>query len=733
MANPRFEQLNDEQRKAVNIVDGPIMAVAGAGSGKTRVLTNRVAYLIEETGIAPDHILAITFTNKAANEMRERVHQLIGESGSLRGLWILTFHAMGARILRNEIGRLGYKQNFQILDSRDTEIITKNLLKEHNYDTKRFTPKEIADKIAYLKEDETLFRVYPEPVRGVLHQIYPAYCDYLKSNNLVDFKDLLVLPLKLLKEHPEVLKTYRNRFQYILVDEFQDTNNLQYDIVSLLAGKHRNLFIVGDEDQSIYAFRGSNIDNIKKFMKEFPEHKKIVLNQNYRSKTRILRAANDVISHNKKRIEKELYSELGEGEKLIHFKGENDEEEVYYVYNKIKQFSRQGIPYGEMVILYRNNAMSRKFEDLFIKYHIPYKVIGNLSFYKRKEIKDIIAYMRLLLNTGDDYAFTRIHNEPKRGVGEVSFAKIRDEANKRNVKMMDVIEPDMDFLSKRAAKRLNELKSAMTGIQSRLEEQNLLETYDEILDKSGYMAMLENDNHTEEQKIQAERRRENLQEFKTVLLERLRDYAAEVSNHEKLSDILNDLALREATQELTDDEDYISLMTMHSAKGLEFKIVFVTCLEQTLFPSSQSLFEKADVEEERRLFYVALTRAKDRVILTNARSRFMYGRYMHNKDSQFLGEIDDEHLERHGLAKERKSKTFNLRKSRRKRKKRKQPHIGYERSEKDLKLGDKVKHTTFGEGVVVDLSGRKVTVAFDKETGIKTLLKDHPSIEKVKS
>jgi DNA helicase-2/ATP-dependent DNA helicase PcrA len=527
-----------------------------------------------------------------------------------------------------------------------------------------------------------------------------------------------------------VLATYRRRFQYILVDEFQDTNNLQYDIVSLLAGKHRNLFIVGDEDQSIYAFRGSNIDNIKKFMKEFPEHEKIVLNQNYRSKARILRAANDVISHNKKRIEKDLYSELGEGEKLIHFKGETDEEEVYYVYNQIKQYHRQGTPYGDMVILYRNNAMSRKFEDLFIKYHIPYKVIGNLSFYKRKEIKDIIAYLRLLLNTGDDYAFTRIHNEPKRGVGEVSYAKIRDEADRRNVKLMDVIEPDMDFLSSRATARLNELKDAITDIQEHLEEQNLIETYDEILKRSGYMAMLENDNHTEERKIQAERRKENLQEFKTILLERLRDYAGDVSNHEKLSDILNDLALREETEELTDDEDYVSLMTMHSAKGLEFDIVFVTCLEQTLFPSSQSLFEKADVEEERRLFYVALTRARERVILTNAQSRFMYGRYMHNPDSQFLGEIDDKHLERHGLAKRRKTKPIHQIK-RKKKKRRKPVSVGYEPSKKHLKLGDKVNHTTFGEGVVVDLSGRKVTVAFNKETGIKTLLKDHPSIEKV--
>uniref|UniRef100_UPI0040569575 ATP-dependent helicase n=1 Tax=Candidatus Electrothrix sp. TaxID=2170559 RepID=UPI0040569575 len=435
MKKTGIANLNKEQKKAVEIVHGPVMAVAGAGSGKTSVLTNRIAYLIDEAGISPAHILAITFTNKAANEMRERVQTLVDVD--MEHIWISTFHSMGAHFLRREIHHLDYDSNFQIVDDQDSINIIKNLMKNHNYSLNTYSPKITAGLVGKLKSQLSSITQIEEPIRSMIEDIYPKYNAYLKENNLVDFEDLLLLTLKILKNFEEVLKRYQEKFQYILVDEFQDTNNMQYNIIYELAKAHRNIFIVGDEDQSIYAFRGSNIKNIKKFATDFPEHVKIILNQNYRSKDTILKAANSVIKNNSNRIPKNLFSELGEGEKLIHFKAGTDEEEAYYVYEQIRKLRRKNVPLSEMVILYRNNSMSRRFEDLFLKYNLPHKVVGNLSFYKRKEIKDIIAYLHLLVNSGDDYSFSRIYNTPKRGVGNVSFAKLLDFAQENHFKLID--------------------------------------------------------------------------------------------------------------------------------------------------------------------------------------------------------------------------------------------------------------------------------------------------------
>lgn len=729
MAKGIFEDLNQSQIEAVKTVDGPVMAVAGAGSGKTRVLTNRIAYLVGEIGISPSNILAITFTNKAAEEMRSRVFNLI--EIPVKGIWISTFHAMGAKILRYDIHNLGYDRDFQIVDDEDSNIITKTLLKKHNYDLKQFYPKIINKLIQKVKGNQTKISFLEEPIKSVIDQIYPEYNQYLKENNLVDFQDLLVLILKLFNQFPKVLEKYQDMFQYILVDEFQDTNDLQYDIVRLLSKKHKNIFIVGDEDQSIYAFRGSNIKNLHKFTTDFPNYKKVILDQNYRSKDNILKAANSVIKNNRSRIPKDLFSTLGPGEKIVHYKAGNDEEEAYFVYDKIRSLLHSGYEKSDIAILYRNNSMSRRFEDTFLKYNMPHKVIGNISFYKRKEIKDVIAYLRLLVNKGDDYAFSRICNIPKRGLGNVTYSKLEDYAKENNLKMMDVIDADMPYANKKSIEALNKLKNDIIDLQKDIEKRNLLETYDLLLEKSGYKAMLENNDLVGDKAFEAERRLDNINEFKTIILEKIQDYDVNFSNYEILATMLNDLALREEAEDAMEQTDYVSLMTVHSAKGLEFKVVFITCLEQTLFPSSQSLQEHNNVEEERRLFYVALTRAKDLVFLTNCKSRFMYGHYMENLDSQFLEEIDDELVERKGMYRpkniviekpyHRKSKTYTVK------------TYDYQEVEQEVVVGDKILHKTFGKGVIVSVDTDKITVAFKSPTGIKILLKDHPSYEVLES
>lgn len=720
-----LENLNSQQILAVKNVHGPIMAVAGAGSGKTRVLTRRIAYLIEEEGIHPGNILAITFTNKAAEEMRKRVVNLL--DFSIEGAWISTFHAMGAKILRYDIHHLGYKSDYQIIDDEDSAIIIKNLMKDHNYDRKNFSPKITANLFAAIKGEQASFNSIQEPIRSMAIQLYPLYNAYLKKNNLVDFQDLLILVLELFRNYPEVLRKYQEKFEYILVDEFQDTNDLQYEIVHLLAKKHRNLFIVGDEDQSIYAFRGSNIQNIKKFMVDFPEHMTILLNQNYRSKDTILKAANSVIKNNRNRIKKELYSTLGSGEKVIHYKAGTDEEEAYYIYEKIKHFWKQGVRLNDIAVLYRNNAMSRRFEDILLKFNVPHRVIGNISFYKRKEIKDIIAYLHLLINMGDDYSFSRVYNTPKRGVGDATFAKLVEEAQSSNLRLFDLINEQSEILKGKAKDTMVNFKNMIIELKEKINQQSLLDTYDQLVEKSGYKTMLENDDATLDISFQSERRLDNLNEFKSLMMEKIAGYDINFTNYEILVNLLNDLALHEQAQEIDDFGEYVNLMTVHSAKGLEFKIVFITCLEQGLFPSNQSLMETMNIDEERRLFYVALTRAKDQVYLTNSQTRFMYGHYMSNLDSQFIEEIDNELMDRKGMYQPKKA-TFEKPKQR--------PTVDmdevqytYDEVKQNVSVGSKIEHKTFGKGVIVALEEDKIRVAFPNPIGIKILIKDHPSYE----
>ncbi|MFW5794019.1 MAG: ATP-dependent helicase [Bacillota bacterium] len=727
MENSILKNLNNEQEKAVKIVEGPVMAVAGAGSGKTSVLTNRIAYLIKEAGISPSNILALTFTNKAATEMKERVYKLI--KLPINNIWISTFHSMGANFLRSEIDNLGYDKNFQIIDDQDSANIIKNLLKKHNFDLKQYSPNITAKLIGLIKGNLKTINQVEEPIKSMLQQIYPLYNEYLMANNLVDFEDLLLLPLKILKDFSGVLKRYQEKFQYILVDEFQDTNNMQYQIIYELAKKHRNIFIVGDEDQSIYAFRGSNIYNINKFTKDFPEYKKIILNQNYRSKDTILKAANSVIKNNENRIPKDLYSELGKGEKLIYYRANTDEEEAYYVFEQIRKLRRSGINLSDIVVLYRNNSMSRRFEDIFLKYNLPHKVVGNLSFYKRKEIKDIIAYLHLLVNSGDDYSFSRVYNIPKRGVGKVTFQKIQDFAEANNLKLFDCIDDESNILTGKAKEEMNKFRQMIIELKSGLEKRTLLETYDLLLEKSGYREMLEKSDSTRDKTFQSERKLDNLNEFKTIILEQISDYKSNISNYDKLSTLLNDLVLHIEAEETKEDEA-VSLMTIHSAKGLEFKVVFITCLEQTLFPSIRTSQESVnDIDEERRLFYVAITRAKDLVFLTNCKTRFMYGRYMNNLESQFLEEIDMQYVDKRGTNHARDYSQERIRN------RSNQPKFGnytYKKDNKIIKVSDKVNHKVFGKGVVVEVKGDLVKIAFSVPYGIKTLVKDHPSFKVVR-
>jgi DNA helicase-2/ATP-dependent DNA helicase PcrA len=582
---------------------------------------------------------------------------------------------------------------------------------------------------AAIKGEQASFNSIQEPIRSMVIQLYPLYNAYLKKNNLVDFQDLLILILELFRNYPEVLRKYQEKFEYILVDEFQDTNDLQYEIVHLLAKNHRNLFIVGDEDQSIYAFRGSNIQNIKKFMEDFPEHMTILLNRNYRSKDTILKAANSVIKNNRNRIKKELYSTLGSGENVIHFKAGTDEEEAYYIYEKIKHFWKQGVRLNDIAILYRNNAMSRRFEDILLKFNIPHRVIGNISFYKRKEIKDIIAYLHLLINMGDDYSFSRVYNTPKRGVGDATFAKLVEEAQNSNLRLFDLIDEQSEILKGKAKDTMLNFKNMIIELKEKINQQSLLDTYDQLVEKSGYKAMLENDDATLDRSFQSERRLDNLNEFKSLMMEKIAGYDINFTNYEILVNLLNDLALHEQAQEIDDTGEYVNLMTVHAAKGLEFKIVFITCLEQGLFPSNQSLMETMNIDEERRLFYVALTRAKDQVYLTNSQTRFMYGHYMSNLDSQFIEEIDNELMDRKGMYQAKKA-VFEKPKQR--------PTVDmdevqytYDEVKQNVSVGSKIEHKTFGKGVIVALEDDKIRVAFPSPIGIKILIKDHPSYEVV--
>ncbi len=635
--------LNDMQRKAVMQTDGPVLILAGAGSGKTTVLVNRIAYIIETKNIRPANIMAITFTNKAANEMRERVSRVIGELS--RDMWLCTFHSACVKILRAHAALLGYTNDFVIYDTQDTKTVLKECYRDLDIDEKNYPLRAVASVISNAKNDmqapETFALINEGDYRlGKVAEIYKLYQKKLRQNNAVDFDDILLLAVQILAENPEVLKKYQERFRYIMVDEYQDTNNIQYQLISLLASDHQNICVVGDDDQSIYKFRGANIQNILNFEDNFPNATVIKLEQNYRSTQNILDAANAVIHNNSERKDKSLWTEKSGGEKIKVYTGYNERDEAIYISHEIEKLHQSGKKYSDIAILYRTNAQSRVIEELLMRCAIPYKVFGGLRFYDRKEIKDIVAYLRLILNPNDGVSFSRIINEPKRGIGKTTLDKIADISNDFDKSYFEIAKNAhlYETLS-RSAPKLIEFASLITDLQKSAKSMSVKDFAEKVLGDTGYTASLITENT-----IEAKTRIDNLGEFLSAISEYEKS-----EEQPSLSGFLENISLVSDIDGYEENDDTCTLMTIHSAKGLEFPQVFVTGMEEGLFPSSRSLEKSEDLEEERRLCYVAITRAKEQLVLTLAKSRTLYGQTTHQAASRFLTEIPKKYLTEDGV------------------------------------------------------------------------------------
>jgi len=636
--------LNDMQKKAVLQTEGPVLILAGAGSGKTTVLVNRIAYIIETKNIRPYNIMAITFTNKAANEMKERVERVIGDLS--RDMWLCTFHSACVRILRSHISLLGFTNDFVIYDTADTKTVLKECYKDLDIDEKNYPYKLVSSIISNAKDDlqdPSAFRL----VNGndfrmqKICDIYDLYQKKLKSNNAVDFDDILVFAVKILADNPDVLEKYQDRFRYIMVDEYQDTNNAQYMLISMLAAKHENICVVGDDDQSIYKFRGANIQNILNFEDTFSDTCVIKLEQNYRSTSTILDAANAVIHNNRARKDKSLWTQNGVGEKIKLHIGYNERDEALYIANEIEKLKSSGKPLSDVAILYRTNAQSRVIEDLLIRNAIPYKVVGGLRFYDRKEIKDIIAYLRLILNQNDDISLGRIINEPKRSIGKTTLDKIYEISGDFDISSFEVIRYADRYQSlSRASVKLVEFAELILSLKKASHTMPLVEFVEKVIADSGYSAML-----IAENSVEAKTRLDNLGEFLSAVSE----YEKSEENP-TLSGFLENAALISDLDGYDETDDLVVLMTIHSAKGLEFPTVFLAGMEEGLFPSARSTEKAEDIEEERRLCYVAITRAKKQLYITGAKSRTLYGQTTHQTDSRFLAEIPKEYLVEDGMA-----------------------------------------------------------------------------------
>ncbi|MBE6152127.1 MAG: ATP-dependent DNA helicase PcrA [Firmicutes bacterium] len=688
--------LNDKQMEAVKITEGPLLVLAGAGSGKTKVLTTRIAYLISEIGVSPYNILAITFTNKAAKEMKGRVIDILGDVA--KKIQISTFHSFGVSILREHYQKLGYKENFTILDSEDVLTIIKKILKDLNLDVKDYNPRAIRNKISGAKNEimsPTDYERYANTdFEEKVLEVYKRYEQKLKLSNSIDFDDLLILPIKLFKENPNVLKEYQERFQYILIDEYQDTNEAQYILVKMLGAKYRNVCVVGDESQSIYSFRGSNYRNILNFERDYSDCQTVLLEQNYRSTGTILNAANDVIINNTQRKDKKLWTENGEGDKIIYHRSIDEKDEAFYVMKEIQSLITSGVNRNEIAVLYRTNAQSRTIEESLLRENIPYKVVGSFYFYNRKEIKDLISYLKLIYNTDDNISLTRVINTPKRGIGDKTVLDLTLKAEENNLSIYEVIDCGKPLEFKKIIEKLKEEKEKLT----------LTELVDKVLEFSGMREELE-----KEKTIESEIRLENLEEFKSITRNFEENYGI-VS----LEEFLLEISLVADMTEHKDEVDVVTLMTVHSAKGLEFNYVFLIGLEEGIFPHTNSLMSENEIEEERRLCYVAITRAKKKLWLVNASRRTLYGVDSANPQSRFINEINDKYL-----IKEVKE-TSNFAK------------FKVEIDENaEYNLGDKVKHISFGVGVIVGIDKSILSVAFPHPHGIKKLIKGHKSIQKI--
>ncbi len=695
------DSLNDRQKEAVVNTDGPMLILAGAGSGKTKVLTTKVAYLIEEKNIDPNNILAITFTNKAAKEMKERIFKLEGNSAFY--IQISTFHSFGLKILKENCELLGYEKNFTILDSDDSLSIIKKIMKELNIDANKYNPKAIKNVISNNKNeiiDPEKYSLYVNTdFDEIALEVYRKYEKSLKINNAVDFDDLLILPLKLFNNNPEVLQKYQEKYKYVFIDEYQDTNEPQYILSKMISAKYKNITVVGDADQAIFTWRGANYKNILNFEKDYKDAKVVLLEENYRSTKTILNAANNVIKNNKVRKEKNLWTQNEEGSKITYYKAFDEKDESNYVVNEIKKLIEKGVNPKDICVLYRANAQSRTVEEAFLTSNISYNIVGSYAFYNRKEIKDLIAYLKLIYNNKDDVSLLRVINYPKRGIGNKAIENLAIKSNVLDKSLYEVIDSGKELDFKNMIEEIKKEESHLT----------LTELIDMVLDKSGMKKSLE-----DEKSIEADIRLENLEEFKSIAK------AMEINEGiVSLEELLDKLALvSDVSEQKNDNEDKVTLMTMHAVKGLEYDYVFIVGVEEGLFPHSNSLESNDELEEERRLCYVAITRAKKKLYLINARSRILYGKVSSNVPSRFINEISDEYIETIG-----KKEDINVFK----------PKIDKNKmmnEDNDLHPGDMVNHDKYGFGVVVTIDGSIATISF-KRDGLKKLMKNHKSIHKM--
>ena len=752
-----LENLNPQQREAAQHIDGPLLILAGAGSGKTATMTHRIAYLIENGGASPYEILAVTFTNKAAGEMRQRVEKLVGHCP---GMWLLTFHAMSLRILREHADIVGYEKNFVVYDTVDQKTLIKNIIKEQKLDTKIFPQAYLSSVISKQKEADISPEEYLEINGGefknkVIYNVYSAYQRELRKNNAMDFDDLLLNAFHVLKKSPEILSGYQSRFRYIMVDEYQDTNHLQYEIIRLLASARRNLCVVGDDDQCIYQWRGADIQNILDFEKDFPDAKVIKLEQNYRSYGNILAAAHSVIRNNRGRKQKKLWTSKDAGDKIVYRRCDSDKEEAYYIAREIDLLKGRNRTYDDFAILYRTNAQSRLFEDALKRRKIPYQILSGFSFYDRKETKDMLCYMRLVANPADDLALKRVINEPKRGIGATTLGKLEALAQVRGESLFKTLadEEILYSLPSKAVEPVREMMEVLLLCRQEKENLRVSDIYDNLLVRTGYMKALENEKTQE-----AESRIENLMDFKSFIYD-YEEEKAKAGETANLEEFLEKVATDSDADKYDEAAGKVTLMTMHSAKGLEFPVVFLPGLEDGLFPGHRAMDSEAAMEEERRLCYVGMTRAEEKLFLTSAAYRVMYGRGDYTRESVFLHEVDKSLLDEAGdtvFVSSRRTQNrvgvgtgshdgfaaaafspfgggvrenqagYNPLKYARRAVKKTAMGAGRQ----NFAVGDRVSHAKFGSGMVIEADDKTLTIIFD-DAGRKKMAKGIAPLKKI--
>ena len=757
--NPLLNGMNDRQAEAVQTTEGPLLIMAGAGSGKTRVLTHRIAYLIDEKMVNPWNILAITFTNKAAREMKERAAAL---NPATQDCLIATFHSMCVRILRREADHIGYNRNFTIVDPGEQRTLMKRILKNLNLDPKKWNERAILGTISNAKNDLIDEVAYANMAGDMYTEIvakcYTAYQKELRQSEAMDFDDLIMLTLRLFDQNPDVLTYYQQRYQYIHVDEYQDTNHAQYQLVKLLASRFKNICVVGDADQSIYGWRGADMQNILDFEKDYPEAKVVLLEENYRSTKTILQAANEVIRNNRNRRPKNLWTQNEDGEEIVYYRANDEQDEALFVARTIDQLSREGYSHKDFAVLYRTNAQSRTVEEALLKANIPYTMVGGTKFYSRKEIRDLISYLNLIANPSDNISYERVVNEPKRGVGPGTVDKIRNFAASQEISLLDASANIMlSPVKGKVAQAVYEFANLILDLRDRLDDYSVTELVELVLKKTGYSAAL-----AAQATLESQARIENIEEFLSVTknFDESPDNPADETGLDKLSRFLNDLALIADTDDGDQESSEVTLMTLHAAKGLEFPVVFLVGMEENVFPLSRASEDEDELEEERRLAYVGITRAEQILYLTNANSRLLYGRTNYNQPTRFLREISSDLLNYQGLARPANSsfkvsytnsdtskfgQGMSLAQALQERKRQAAPSsistgsLPFGKSSQPSKLevawaiGDIAHHKKWGDGTVLAVSGsgnsQELKINFP-EVGLKKVLASIAPIEK---